>query len=99
LVARWRQRALQMVEYARTIRRRDGAFDLVYRVVTGDVIRSKWPELFAFYHDEHMVEWIRHVTGHRAVCTSERILSGVNRLAPTALSKIGSAQRASCGTI
>jgi 2OG-Fe(II) oxygenase superfamily len=78
LVARWRQRALQMVEHARTIRRRDGAFDLVYRVVTGDVIRSKWPELFAFYQDEHTVEWIRQVTGDDAVCNSERILSAVN---------------------
>src|SRR5512143_3418333 len=78
LLERWRERALQMVEHARTISRRDGDFNLVYPVVTRDVIRSRWPELFAFYQDERTLEWVRQVTGDDAVGTSERILSSVN---------------------
>src|SRR5512147_1705811 len=78
LLERWREQALQMVEHARTISRRDGDFNLVYRVVTGDVIRSRWSELFAFYQDERTLEWVRQVTGDAGVGASEKILSTVN---------------------
>src|SRR5512143_269357 len=67
LLERWREQALRMVEHARTINRREGGFNLVYRVVTGDAIRSHWPELFAFYQDERTLDWVRQVTGDAAV--------------------------------
>jgi len=78
LVENWRQQALRTIQHARAIARHDGAHDLVYRVVTGEVIRDHWPELFAFYQDEQTVRWVREVTGDAGIGPSARILSAVN---------------------
>ncbi len=56
LTERWRQKAEQLKTNAFTIERSDGEFKLVYRVVTGEVIQSQWPELFAFYSDPSTLE-------------------------------------------
>lgn len=78
LVERWRRRAMEMIAHARTITRREGALDLVYRVVTGDAIRNHWPELFAFYEDAETVAWVREVTGSPEVRPSDHLVSAVN---------------------
>lgn len=78
LVRNWQRRALAVSKHARMISRSDGVSKLVYRVATGDVIRVHWPELFAFYQDNHTVGWVREVTGRHQVCPSEHIVSGVN---------------------
>lgn len=73
-----RRRAQELSEFARSIRRAEGQFRLVYRVVTGDVIRERWPELLALYHDPVFPEWIRKVTGEREIITSSEVQSAVN---------------------
>jgi len=78
LVEHWRHQALRTIQHARVIARHDGTHDLVYRVVTGDIIRDHWPELFAFYQDEQTVGWVRQVTGDAGIGPSARILSAVN---------------------
>ncbi len=77
LIEHWRGRALELRQYARSIDRHED-FDLVYRVVTGDVIRAHWPELWIFYHDERVLAWVRDITGETAIYTSEQIASAVN---------------------
>jgi hypothetical protein len=73
-----RTRAHEVAEFARSIRRTDGEFRLVYRVVTGEVIQERWPELFALYRDSVFPEWIQAVTGEDAIVTSSAIQSAVN---------------------
>jgi len=73
-----RTRAQEVAEFARSIRRVDGEFRLAYRVVTGEVIQERWPELFALYRDNVFPEWIQAVTGEDAIVTSSAIQSAVN---------------------
>jgi hypothetical protein len=73
-----RTRAQEVAEFARSIRRVDGEFRLAYRVVTGDVIQERWPELFALYRDPVFPEWVREVTGEDAIVTSSATQSAVN---------------------
>jgi hypothetical protein len=51
LTRKWRQQAEEVKTHARTIFRGQSGFELAYKVVTGDDIRTYWPELFAFYND------------------------------------------------
>ncbi len=78
ILEQWRQQAQRITRYARQIQRNHGEVQLVYRVVTGETIREKWPELFAFYHDPKMLDWIQDVTGDRALFTSPHLQSAVN---------------------
>jgi hypothetical protein len=78
LIDRWWRQAEQLKEQARTIKRADGEFELVYRVVTGETIRSQWPELFAFYNDREMLDWIKDISGEKLICTSQYLCSAVN---------------------
>src|ERR1041385_4012869 len=78
LIARWRQEAEQLARYARTIRRVDNDFKLVYRVLTGEVIQQHWPELFAFYTDGSVLKWVKDVTGENAIYLSRHLQSAVN---------------------
>jgi hypothetical protein len=78
LVERWRRHAEQLKNHAQIIERREGEFELVYRVVTGDVIRSRWPELFAFYGDSGVLSWVREVTGDTGIGTSPYLRSAIN---------------------
>lgn len=77
-IARWRQRAELLKSKALTIHRSDGSFELVYRVVPGEVIQAQWPELFAFYNDPEVIAWIKDVTGEETICTSSSLRSAVN---------------------
>lgn len=78
LVGQWRQQAERLKTNALTIKRNNGEFELVYRVVPGEVIREQWPELFAFYGDPATLQWIKDVTGETAICTSLSLRSAVN---------------------
>lgn len=78
LVSHWRQHAQSLKGIARTITRQEAGFELIYRVVTGDDIRTHWPELFAFYNDGHVLDWFKQVTGDNTVHTSPHIQSAVN---------------------
>lgn len=78
LIARWRQKAEHLKANALTIHRSDGSFELVYRVVPGEVIQAQWPELFAFYHDPDVIAWIKDVTGEQSIYTSSSLRSAVN---------------------
>ena len=78
LIVRWRQKAEQLKTNALTIRRSEGNFELVYRVVTGEIIQDEWPELFAFYNAPCVLGWIRELTGERVICTSSSLRSAVN---------------------
>jgi 2-oxoglutarate-Fe(II)-dependent oxygenase superfamily protein len=75
---RWRHRAQHITQYARQIQRTDGGLQLVYRVVTGETIRDRWPELFAFYNDPAVLDWVKEVTGEHAIFTSPHLQSAVN---------------------
>jgi hypothetical protein len=78
LTERWRQKAEQLKTNALTIERSDGEFKLVYRVVTGEVIQSQWPELFAFYSDPSIPGWTKDLTGENEIYTSSSLRSAVN---------------------
>jgi hypothetical protein len=78
LTRRWRQWAERLKTNALTIKRAHGDFQLVYRVVPGEVIREQWPELFAFYEDPATLQWIRDMTRETAVCTSSSLRSAIN---------------------
>ena len=67
-----------MTRYARTITRREEGFELAYRVVTGDDIRTHWRELFAFYNDDSLLDWIRIITGDKTTGVSRHIQSALN---------------------
>lgn len=77
LVKRWRREAEHISEHARLIERKDAEFQLVYRVVTGDIIRERWPELFKVYSHRVLLDWIKDITGE-PVFTSPHIQSAVN---------------------
>ena len=78
LTERWRQKSQQLKGGALTIKRSEGGFELVYRVVTGNVIQDQWPELFAFYKDPQVLEWIRDISEEDEICTSSFLRSAVN---------------------
>jgi len=78
IIERWRRDAERMSANARSIRRTDGNFQLTYRVVTGERIREEWPELFAFYGDKEVVEWVKHVTGEASIYISPNVMSAIN---------------------
>lgn len=78
LIVRWRQKAEHLKTNALAIHRSEGGFELVYSVITGEVIQNQWPELFAFYSDPSVLAWIRELTGERTICTSSSLRSAVN---------------------
>lgn len=78
IVTRWQQQAQSLSRYAQTIERNDGEFPLIYRVVSGETIRDRWPELFEFYLDGRIREWIKEITGETAIFTSPHLQSAIN---------------------
>jgi hypothetical protein len=78
VIERWRREAEHLKANALTIHRSDGSFELVYRVVTGEIIQNQWPELFAFYSNPSVLRWIKDITGERTICTSTSLRSAVN---------------------
>lgn len=78
-VEEWRARAQQVAQsFSRTIERVEGSHVLSYRVVTGEVLRQAWPELWDFYAAEDTLEWIAAITGEARVYTSGQIQSALN---------------------
>ena len=67
-----------MKRFARTVTRQETGFELAYRVVTGDDIQTHWPELFAFYNDGYLLNWVKNVTGDSTIDISQHIQSAVN---------------------
>jgi 2OG-Fe(II) oxygenase superfamily len=51
---------------------------LWYRVVTGDTIAERCPALFAVYHSDEMLDWIRALTESPSVSTSPHLRSSIN---------------------
>lgn len=60
------------------IDRRPEGTGLVYRVVSGDRIRSAAPPLFELYRSPQLLQWIAAVTGCDRVSVSPHIRSAVN---------------------
>jgi hypothetical protein len=78
LTRKWRQHAEKMKAFARTILRRERGSELAYRVVTGDDIRSHWPELFALYNNRYLLAWLKNITGDNTIQTSQHLESALN---------------------
>ena len=78
LTEQWREKSGQLRDGSLMIKRSEGGFELVYRVVTGEVIQAQWPELFAFYKDSQVLEWISNISGENEICTSSSLRSAVN---------------------
>jgi len=78
LTTRWRRKAEKLKANALTVKRSDKEFQLVYRVVTGDVIHYRWHELFSFYRNPAVLAWIKKLTGERTIYTSPSLRSAVN---------------------
>jgi len=65
-------------KHAREVERQDGEHLLRYRVVTGEVIRREWPELFEVYESAVMREWVARVTGSPQIFNSSHLESAIN---------------------
>jgi hypothetical protein len=77
--ARWRATALQLAEhYAQQIERRSNGHLLRYQVVTGEVLRGHWQELFDFYNAAETRAWVQLVTGADEVFASLHLRSAIN---------------------
>ena len=74
-----REHALALIrQYARAIEHTDGEHVLRYRVVTGEVVRREWPEIFQLYASSTMLQWVARVTGSPEIFTSSHTQSAVN---------------------
>jgi hypothetical protein len=75
----FRDRALQVAAaHARRIEQQSAGHVLRYRVVTGDVIREQWPEVFALYTSARMGDWVRDVTAAERIFPSSHMRSAIN---------------------
>ncbi|HTK96206.1 MAG TPA: 2OG-Fe(II) oxygenase [Terriglobales bacterium] len=74
-----RARALALVqEHARRIEQQSDEHVLRYRVVTGDVLRDAWPELFALYDSPRLRAWVAAVAGVPQTFLSTHLQSAIN---------------------
>ena len=74
-----REKALHIASrHARRIEQQSADHPLRYRVVTGDVIATEWPELFASYQSSELREWVAAVTGVSTICPSSHLRSAIN---------------------
>lgn len=74
----WRVRADDLSRRHGIAIRRDGPDRLSYAVVTGNVVREQWPELYAFYASPEMRDWVKAVTGAERIFTSPHPASAIN---------------------
>ncbi len=75
----WRQRAVDIARRcARQIEQQTEAHLLRYRVVTGDLIATEWPELFAFYQSAELREWVAAIAGVPTTFPSPHLQSAIN---------------------
>ena len=77
-VTRWRERAHELFTHARDIDKRSDGHVLAYRVLTGDVIREEFTELYDFYAAPRTLSWVAAVTGEREIHVSPNLRSAVN---------------------
>ena len=90
---RWRQKALALsAGCASSVEKqaRDGAGLLRYSVVTGQVIKARWPELFAAYSGSEWKGWIKAITGESEIFVSPHLESAINI---NVLAKVGDVYR------
>lgn len=77
-ITRWRDRAHELFEHARDIDKRSDGHVLAYRVLTGEVIRDEFTELYDFYTAPSTLRWVAKVTGEREIHVSPNVRSAVN---------------------
>jgi 2-oxoglutarate-Fe(II)-dependent oxygenase superfamily protein len=77
-ITRWRERAHELFSRARHIDQRSDRHVLAYRVLTGDVIREEYTELYDFYVAPSTLRWVAGVTGEREIHVSSNLRSAVN---------------------
>ena len=78
-VAALRESALRVVAaHARRIEQESSEHVLRYRVVTGEVIRHEWPELFSLYASATLRAWVRDVTRAAQIFNSSHLQSAIN---------------------
>lgn len=77
-ITRWRKRAHELFSHARDIDKVSDGHVLAYRVLTGDVVRDEFAELYDFYAAPSTLLWIAAVTGEREIHASPNLLSAVN---------------------
>jgi hypothetical protein len=75
----WKLTALRVAQDSgRSIQREGGSDVLRYRVVTGDAIKTCWPELYDFYSAPELRSWIAEVTGAQGIVLSPHLQSAIN---------------------
>jgi hypothetical protein len=77
---RWRKKAVELSEScARAIQKQSQDHHaLRYAVVTGEIIKVKWPELFEIYCHAGLKEWVKAVSGESAIFVSPHLESAIN---------------------
>ena len=79
VILKWSSIAEELVEdYGVDIHRENDGMPLDYRVVTGDVIRQHWRELYDFYTSPKTRDWVRNLTGDGHIFVSRNLKSSVN---------------------
>jgi 2OG-Fe(II) oxygenase superfamily len=74
-----REKALEIAaRHARSIEQQSLDHPLRYRVVTGDVIATEWPELFATYQSSELRNWVAAISGMATVVSSPHLQSCIN---------------------
>jgi hypothetical protein len=77
-ITRWRERAHDLFAHAREIDKRSDGHVLAYRVLTGEVIRDEFTELYDFYVAPSTLRWVAAVTGAPEIHVSPNLRSAVN---------------------
>lgn len=78
VITRWRERAHELFERAKDIERTGDGHVLSYRVLTGDVVKEDFRELYDFYVDQRTLAWVASVTGEAEIHSSPNLMSAVN---------------------
>ena len=78
MITRWRVRAQELSSRARDIDKRSDEHVLAYRVLTGEVIRDQFAELYDFYAARSTLLWVAAVTGEREIHASPNLRSALN---------------------
>ena len=76
-----REKARALVErHARRIEQQSSSREHVlrYRVVTGDIVRAEWPELFAIYESAELRGWVAGMAGVATMFNSSQLRSAIN---------------------
>lgn len=78
-ISRWRALAERCVQkYGKNINHTVAGITLKYRVVTGEMIRDHFVELFKFYCSQSTLKWMATVIGANKLFTSNHITSAIN---------------------